>query len=111
MTITDGAACPSCGGLQMVGHPAGLLAWRHTMTCLLRTHEDARHIADLDLLTWGTYHWRAATATEQTLLTAAGHDLDPSAALVTALHRLTTGVIQRAWPALTPVTDTGGATS
>lgn len=104
MTAPSGAACPVCGGRQLLGHPAGVLAWRHENVCSLRDREDARHVADLDALAGRTLAYRRpATETERILLAVLGHQLPEQ--LDTQLAWLTTSVVARTWPDL----DTGGA--
>jgi len=55
----------------MVGHPAGLLAIKHTSTCSLGIAEDATAVADADRArVLGTMFTRAATDAERALLSA-----------------------------------------
>lgn len=108
MTTVDGAPCPVCGGRQLLGHPAGRLAWRHENVCSLRDREDSRHVADLDALTNGrAIARRPATETERILLAVLGHQLPD--ALTTELALLTTTIVARRWPDL--VTTTEGTAS
>jgi hypothetical protein len=95
----------------MAEHPAGWLAWRHANDCSLRDSEDARHVADLELL--GSSRRRVlrrpATPTEATLLGALGYTVPVD--LATEVRSITASVIRRSWPRLEPATtttDTGG---
>lgn len=85
----------------MLGHPLGELMWRHTIDCPLRAHEDSRQMADADLLRARRTAQRPATATERTLLAAAGHVLG-DAELVTHVEAATPSLIRRRWPTLEP---------
>lgn len=91
--------CPECHGSQLVGHPAGWLAWQHTTTCTLGHAEDTTRHADYQRAQY-TPTTRPATVTERTLLEALGHT--PPAELTTTVERLTRdgAVIRRTWPQL-----------
>ncbi len=112
MTTTETASCPGCGGPQLVDHPAGWLAWRHSNECALRAAEDATQAADHDRLHSSGLHRpvldREPTITEQALLSALGHPLPRK--LTTRLEPVTAGIVRRSWPALeqTTPTTTGG---
>lgn len=66
-------ACPRCGGARLLGHPLGLVFW-HTEACIFGRAEDARQVADHDLVDAGVVR-RPATYTERQLLYAAGADV------------------------------------
>lgn len=102
MTTTDGPACPSCPGRQMVGHPCGWLAWRHTNDCPIRAVEDGRVMADHDLLRDQRTARRPSTGTERALLTTAGHTITEAEGLVTVLEPASQSLIRRRWPSLEP---------
>ena len=87
--------CPECAGQQMLGHPAGILAYDHTNNCMFRDHEDGRHLADIDAVC-GPVLKRPATATERTLLESQGFVLP--AELTTWVMPLSRGVHRRVWP-------------
>lgn len=109
--------CPSCGGVQMAGHPAGYLALDHRVTCALRDAEDARRAADEQTLqthvvprdptdptrpapghTLGPEGYtRPATPAELILL---GGDAALQANVTTLVVPVTRGITRRSWPAL-----------
>lgn len=62
-------SCPECAGPQMVAHPAGILAIRHSNACQLRAAEDATAANDAQL----GDRIRPATPTERVLLGALGY--------------------------------------
>lgn len=90
-------SCPECGGQQMVGHPAGLLALQHILGCSLYAREDATRANDNDLDTLGRRH-RPATDTERLLLDAIGHGPLPSD--LTTVITDTGALYSRRWPQL-----------
>ncbi len=61
--------CPECTGEQMPGHPAGVLAIRHTNACQLRAAEDSTAPNDAE----HGERLRPATTAERTLLAALGY--------------------------------------
>jgi len=92
--------CPNCSGQSMADHPAGMLAWQHANTCLIRVSEDATADADhAHVAGWGRRFTRPATSAELTLLSALGYAI-PTAGLVTSVERWTASVTRRTWPAL-----------
>ena len=97
------ATCPTCAGAQMIDHPAGWLAWRHTNTCTIRDAEDARQVADHDGLGSDYTFTRPATEAERVLLQVLGHAVPDT--LGTVVTYLTPGVHRRTWPVL----DVSGA--
>ncbi len=107
-----GAVCPECAGPRMVGHPAGVLAWRHAIDCQLRRAEDARQVAVRDLFAEDRRHrvtrgrlTRPATEAEQTLLGACG--IAPLPAVMTTVRAVTGGgaVIRRSWAGVAEATS------
>ena len=69
-------ACPECAGLQLVGHPEGLLVFDHDRaTCSLGRAEDSTTDADLRRAAgWLGPFARPITDAEATLLAAVGID-------------------------------------
>lgn len=78
--------CPECAGEQMSGHPAGILAIRHTNACQIRSAEDATAANDARY----EQRQRPATTAERTLLDALGY-LVP-AEVITEITPITGGV-------------------
>ena len=71
MTAPTPVLCPECGGVQMVGHPAGALVFRHASGCSLGIAEDSTKVADDERArVLGPTFARPATAAERTLLSA-----------------------------------------
>lgn len=97
------ATCPTCSGPQVPSHAAGLLAWRHENTCLLRAAEDSTAAADhAQVARWGRFT-RPMTSAEATLLSVAlGYLIPPNA--VTRVERWTASISRRTWPDLPPAT-------
>jgi len=81
--------CPECAGEQMPGHPAGVLAIRHTNLCAIRAAEDATAANDAE----HGERLRPATTAERTLLNALGYQVP--AAVFTQVVPLTGGVRNR----------------
>ena len=99
MTTSTTPDCPECRGLQMVGHPAGILAIRHSNHCELRQHEDARQVADKDIVSaapWRRRFVRPSTPTERVLLGAVLGSEIPSDA-ETFVEFLSPGTRGRYW--------------
>ena len=90
--------CPSCGGSQLAGHPAGWLALQHRVTSPLDTAEDATRNSDHELMVWGRRD-RPATDTERLLLAALGHVLPAELTTVVSGRG---GGYRRTWPQLEP---------
>jgi len=65
------ATCPECSGERMHRDPAGL-RFDHRNDCAIRDREDARRVADGDLVADGGWEPRPITDTERALLTACG---------------------------------------
>lgn len=87
------AACPECGGPQLVPHPAGLVYRHATLSgCSLQDAEDARLAADQ-----GRYGPRPTTPTERILLAAAGITVPEDAQCL--VEWITDGVRRRTWMA------------
>lgn len=95
----------------MPGHPTGLLAYRHSNSCALRSHEDGQLVADLEreLIRFT----RPSTMTERIQLAAAGYvvpdDPEPDPdnpddpvvnPLQTHIEYVTPAVRLRTWPGL-----------
>jgi hypothetical protein len=99
--------CPECAGPQIPGHPAGLLAIRHTNACSLRDAEDARQVADSDELYIRGRFSRPATDTERILLAAVGAptEITSDPDLTTAVRPITFSVVGRSWPWTPPVEE------
>ena len=92
--------CPECAGLQMAGHPGGLLMVQHRNDCTMRSAEDARQVADYERWQLRRHRFtRPATATERELLYAFGFELPDQ--LTTTVRHITPGVRQRSWAHLT----------
>lgn len=71
MTAPTPILCPECSGPQMVGHPAGVLAFKHSNACTLRASEDATTVADDERArALGPQFVRQATTAERALLAA-----------------------------------------
>ena len=81
--------CPECAGEQMPGHPAGVLAIRHTNDCTIRAAEDSTAANDAEQ----GERLRPATTAERTLLDALGY-LVP-AEVFTQVVPITAGVRNR----------------
>jgi hypothetical protein len=102
-------ACPTCGGLSQLDHPAGALGgWRHVESCLVLWAEDATASADHDRLEGRSRFDRTATDAERLLLAAIGYTGTQAEDLVTEVYGITPGVRLRTWPrAHPPTTDEG----
>ncbi len=81
--------CPECAGEQMPGHPAGVLAIRHSNACQLRDAEDATGANDAET----GERIRPATTAERTLLDALGYQVP--AETYTQVTPITGGVRNR----------------
>lgn len=82
-------SCPECAGPQMSGHPAGILAIRHSNACQLRDAEDATAANDAEQ----GERLRPATTAERTLLDGLGYAVP--AETYTAVTPITAGVRNR----------------
>ena len=104
MTDTpEPSPCPVCAGLSRPDHPLGVLAgWAHATTCLHLRHQDGQTMADVETLSRSRRSTltRPATATELTLLAAAGYVWPATGALQTHVRARP---YARAWPAATHV--------
>lgn len=81
----------------MPGHPAGVLAIRHTIECQVYAREDATRAADQTR--WLNGHTRRpATPAERDLLAALGHTGQPDDLETAIIGR--GGGYGRTWPAL-----------
>lgn len=89
------AACPECGGYRLAGDPAGLRI-DHGAQCTVRASEDARLVADAEMLGGGGWDPREITPTERTLLAVIGVPAErmPERTLVTYV---TPGIVRRTW--------------
>lgn len=81
--------CPECAGEQMSGHPAGVLAIRHSNACQLRAAEDSTAANDAEQ----GERLRPATTAERTLLDALGYAVP--AETYTQVTPITAGVRNR----------------
>lgn len=88
----------------MVGHPYGWLAIRHHITCPLLALDDGTRQADACRLAECRSFTRAATTTEQTLLTALGHTMPTEPAELLTHVSGNPAVATRAWPDLPDLT-------
>lgn len=97
--------CPECGGPRLVAHPAGPCTFSHEWWCGLGAHEDARKVADTDMLACvGDIPFtRPTTLTEQMLMAvAAGVDPLDVPEMVTVTSVAGAAVVRREWDGLDP---------
>lgn len=98
--------CPACGGQHLAGHPAGLLVFQHTLTCVHGVAEDQTKAADSTRAGCGCHpRIRPTTPTERALLLALGLTLP--AALDTYVSHPTPIITRREWPTLTTTAAVG----
>ena len=105
--------CPTCQGVQLVGHPAGVLEFDHRPDCALREREDATRWSDFETANsqWPVYDFapnsrtagayslqRPATDTERILLAALGFSVPEM--LTTDIDFISHTTRRRTWPAL-----------
>lgn len=92
-TSNPNATCPECDGSRIWPHVAGLV-FVHSQECSILASEDARQVADVDMLTeWRLREFeRPSTPAERTLLTAIGYVVPDDLVTVVLAYRGSTAV-------------------